>query len=273
MARRKLQPKRPSNDVALAYCHPNEVAANFHHSLLDLWAWDASHDCRLASRLALRTTGPGLVEGRNQVAAGFLDSGLDWLFWLDADMGFRPDTLDRLLATAAEHDLPVVGALCFAWKEVEYDGMGGYRCEPRPTLMDFADGHFIGRAQYEPGSVVQVAGTGSACILVHRSAVEAAGERPYDRLRLPDGVLAGEDVSFCMRLGAAGIPIWVDTGVMTNHQKQIWVSQDQYAPWLAAAGAAPGGYPGYTEAPEGVSAAETATEDKEDTTESVPDGS
>jgi hypothetical protein len=37
--------------------------------------------------------------------------------------------------------------------------------------------------------------------------------------------MTGEDLSFCARLGACGIPVHVDTGVTTSHLKQLWVSE------------------------------------------------
>ena len=43
----------------------------------------------------------GIVEARNTVARRFLSRDrADWLFWIDTDMGFAPDTIDRLIANA-----------------------------------------------------------------------------------------------------------------------------------------------------------------------------
>jgi GT2 family glycosyltransferase len=224
------------DDVALAYLHPNSVGHNFHSSLLKLVLWDSQKDQRLAQYLTMRSGSGGIVEARNNVVRQFLDDveeSVEWLFWLDADMGFAPDVLDRLLAEADATDRPMVGALCFAWKELEPDGFGGFHCAARPTIyhwIDQDDGHrrFVGLAEYPPNQLVPTAATGSACVLVHRSVIEAVdaldGEA-YDRLRGTDGARLGEDISFCVKVAACGFPIHVHTGIQTNHLKELWVSE------------------------------------------------
>jgi hypothetical protein len=50
----------------------------------------------------------GIVEGRNSIAAAFLDkTECEWLFMVDSDMGFAPDTVDRLIE-AADRILPAL---------------------------------------------------------------------------------------------------------------------------------------------------------------------
>jgi GT2 family glycosyltransferase len=222
--------------VCLAYVHPNEVAHSWHQSVLDLVGWDLAHEQRLmrGGVLAMRCGTDGLVKARNDVARRFLAGDAEWLFVVDTDMGFGPDTVDRLIAAADPVERPIVGALCFAQREVEQDGMSGFRCEPRPTIIDWVevDGgrQFAGRADWEPGSLVQCAATGMACVVIHRSVVETIGREHgtwYDRIPTADGLL-GEDVSFCVRAGAAGFPVHVDTSVTTTHLKQFWLSEQDY---------------------------------------------
>lgn len=228
--------------VCLAYVHPNEVAHSWHQSVLDLMGWDIARHQRVVRGgfIAMRCGTGGLIEARNRVAAQFLATDAEWLFVVDTDMGFAPDTVDRLIETADPVERPIVGALCFAQKEVERDGMSGFRCAPRATIIDWVDGpdgrQFAGRAWWAPGSVVQCAATGMACVVIHRSVIaalhEAHGPRWYDRVPAQDGSLLGEDVSFCVRAGAAGFPVFVDTGVRTTHLKQLWLAEGDY--WAAA---------------------------------------
>lgn len=229
--------------VCLAYVHSTEVAYSWHQSVMDLIGWDMARGGRLAGGgyLAVRCGTGGLIEARNKVAETFLDTDAEWLFVLDTDMGFAPDTLDRLLAAADPVERPIVGALCFAQREVEQDGMSGFRCAPRATIIDWIDTptgkRFVGRAAWAPGAVVQCAATGMACIVIHRSVIEklreAHGPALYERIATGDGSLLGEDVSFCVRAGAAGFPVFVHTGVRTTHLKQLWLSEQDY--WAAAA--------------------------------------
>lgn len=224
-------------DVLLAYLHPNDVSASFHQSLLGLLGWDLTHDHRLGPWANVRCATGGIPEGRNQVAAQMLAEPVEWLFMIDADMGFAPDTLDRLLAVADPVHRPVVGGLCFAHREQHGDGLNGFRCEARPTIYDWVehpDGHrrFTGVAHYPVNSLMRAGATGAACLLIHRTAIEAIrdlhGPAWFDRLRGSDGSLLGEDISFCVRLGAVGMPLYIHTGIKTNHHKQLWVGESDF---------------------------------------------
>lgn len=230
--------------VTVVYLHGNEVPYSWHRSLLDLIGYDLAHRQRVirGGWMSMKAATGGIVEGRNDAVAGFLaekDSG--WLWWVDSDMGFHPDTVDRLLAVADPVERPVVGGLCFAYKEAGPDGMGGARCAPRPTIFDWVtDGDevgFKGRMTYPVNELVRCAGTGSACLLVHRSVFERVaakfGPAWYDRLPNPSGKgWVSEDLSFCMRAAAVGVPVWVHTGVRTSHAKMTWVAEDDY--WSTA---------------------------------------
>jgi hypothetical protein len=78
-----------------------------------------------------------------------------------------------------------------------------------------------------------VAGTGSACILIHRAVFEkiAAEHGPTWYNRIPNPSLkqmTSEDLSFCMRAGALGFPLHVHTGVEATHHKPVWLAEDDY---------------------------------------------
>lgn len=232
--------------ATVAYVHPDQLAVSFHQSLMQLVMYDAANGGHLAheeGRIAVRCSTNGLVAARNATAVAFLHSGSEWLLWLDTDMGFAPDTLERLLAAADPVTRPIVGALCFASREVGQDGMGGFRTLARPTIYDWTpmpDGHtrFVGRILYPVNDLVPCAATGSACVLIHRSVFERISAmlvdhgQPagswYDRAPGSDGALLGEDISFCMRAGAAGIPVHVHTGVRTTHLKPMWLGESHF---------------------------------------------
>lgn len=226
--------------VTVAYVHANEVAHSWHLSLLDLVGWDLSHHQRVmrGGWMGMRCGTDGLPQARNQAVAKFLsEKDADWLFWIDTDMGFERDTVDQLLAVADPIQRPIVGGLCFAQRERQLDGYGGYRCMSAPTIYDWVSVDdktgFMGRAHYPINSVVRCAGTGSACILIHRSVFEriqeANGPVWYDRVVNKDmGQLVSEDLSFCMRAGALNIPVHVNTGVRTTHLKQFWLAEEDF---------------------------------------------
>src|SRR5262245_35551859 len=236
----------PSESVTVAYVHQNEVTYSWHHSMIELIGYDLVNHARVMSGgyVAMRCGSDGLVEARNQAVRHFLeDRPADWLFWIDTDMGFEPDTIDRLVDAADPEERPIVGGLCFSMRETDPDQMGGWRTAPTPTVFDWAkvpvEGEdepqmgFAVRWDYPANSLIRAAGTGSACILIHRSVFERLGEKfgPIWYNRVPNtstGQLISEDLSFCLRVGAEGFPLHIHTGVRTTHLKPVWVAEEDY---------------------------------------------
>lgn len=234
------EPVRPR--VAYGYVHGDQNEAHsFLNSLELLRQFDAQNMGVLTGRFQVRCGALGLIDARNQIAAAFLASDNEWLLVIDADMGFAPDALYRLLEAAHPEKRPVVGGLCFVARQFTEDGLQGYRVRPMPTLMDFredANGtpQFMSMPLYPVNKVVPVAATGSAFILIHRSVFERIAERYgptwYDRTPGADGKLLGEDVSFCVRAQSLGIPVFVHTGVRTTHYKSFWLSEVDHWRWF-----------------------------------------
>lgn len=213
--------------VVVSYVHPGWVQHTFMQSLLLVTSYDRQSASPVISGvMPVRYRPVGIAHVRNQAVAEFLAGDGEWLWLVDTDMGFRPDALHALLKSADPEARPVVGALCYGVVEEEPDGMGGMVTRVFPTLYGWADDVkvFTEWAGPVPSGLVRVAGTGAACLLVHRSAFEAVDGAWFDPIVDGAGGLVGEDLSFCWRLGAAGIPVHVDTAVPTNHQKYLWIN-------------------------------------------------
>lgn len=222
--------------VAIAFVHPDAGrVTSFEESLWALRDYDAAHDNVIHRRIKVRYGTDGIVAARNEVVAEFLAKGdCDWLLWVDTDMGFEFDALDKLLAVAHPETRPVVGGLCFASRHVASDGMNGWWTRPQPTLFDWRDNPdggsgFLYVPVYPVNGMFRVAATGCAFILIHRSAFEKIadeyGPTWYDRTPAPNGELLGEDISFCVRCALVEAPIYVHTGVRTSHYKGQWVQE------------------------------------------------
>lgn len=227
--------------VAYVYDAERNVTYSWHHGMIELIGHDLAHEGRIVrgGYVAMKCGTDGLPDARNKAVRLFLDDRqADWLWWVDTDMGFAADTVDRLLAVADPAERPVVGGLCFTWRQDASDGMGGWLTSPVPTIFDWralesGEQGFEVRLDYERDALVRCSGTGSACILVHRSVFERVaaeyGDHWYDRIDNPTmGRVMSEDLSFCLRAAALGIPVHVDTGVRTTHQKTLWVSEGDY---------------------------------------------
>lgn len=225
--------------VCLGYLHSNEVAHSWHLSVMDMLAWDVAHHQRLVRGgfLAMRCGSGGLVEARNETVRRFLAGAADWLFWLDTDMGCGASTVDRLIEAADSDERPIVGALCFAQQEYASDGLGGHRTRPAPTLYRWVEGGdrsgFTSWLDYPRDELVQVAATGSACLVIHRDVFEKIaaqyGDTWYTRMVNPaTGQLLSEDLSFCARAAAVSVPTYVHTGIRTTHLKSAWLGEDAF---------------------------------------------
>ncbi len=235
--------------VKLAFVHDVSVSYSWHESVMQLFALDLSRHQRILNGgyIAMRAGTDGLIAARNKVVEWFLEEpeGAPWLFWTDTDMGFEPDTLEKLLSFADAEERPIVGGLCFAQREVQPDGQGGFRTRPSVTIFDWVDGAkngeeqagptgFHARASYPVNGLTRCAGTGSALIVVHRGVFERINEKFgaawYDRAPNPTqkGQLISEDLSFCLRAGSLGIPVHVFTGARSTHHKSLWLAEPDF---------------------------------------------
>lgn len=224
-------------NVAIAHVEPERVSTSWQKSKQSLLFYDMAHQGLLSYEYPMRYGTDGLVGARNEVVRQFLErEDLTHLLWVDTDMGFAADSLEKLAATG----LPIVGGLCFIWRETAQDGMGGFDCAPRPTVFDLAEvgpgqQGFTPRMWYPPDAVIQCGATGSAFILIAREVFEAIGEDWYSQVVNPDtGKPMSEDISFCVRAATAGFPTFIHTGVRTTHHKDIWVGEPLYWRTLTA---------------------------------------
>lgn len=185
----------------------------------------------------------GIAAGRNEICHEFLDStDGEWLWFVDTDMGFAPDTVDRLVKSADPETAPVMGALCFAQKRQARADFQAERFRMAPTVYEYLDlGDEVGFRpilDYQRAQVVQVAGTGAACLLIHRSALmkvrERYGDAWFDPIVHPTGAKGrprtfSEDLSFSVRCAGVGLPLHVDTSVKTTHEKGgIFLDEEAY---------------------------------------------
>ncbi|MGL4424090.1 MAG: hypothetical protein ACRCZF_25770 [Gemmataceae bacterium] len=155
---------------------------------------------------------------RSRLATAALKDGFDELFWIDADIEFDPDDVDRLRA----HDHPFVTAL-YAKK-----GAREIACNFLPETLSVRFG--------TGGGLVEVRYCGFGFTRVRREVFEVVQRH----LQLPDcdarsGVplvpffapmavvdsgefrYLGEDYSFCQRAHQCGIPIIADTTIRLWH--------------------------------------------------------
>ncbi len=246
------EPRRARADVAVGYLHPNgNIDSNFAKCLRNLADYDRQTNGRLGPHLEM-VSGANIVTARNLVVRQFLETSATWLFLIDSDMTFAPTVVDQLLDAADVNERPIVGGLCFALSSGEGQLIV-------PTIYNFnGEGRMVRQYGYPENTLFPVAGTGAACLLVHRRVFEGilektvteqlaaatgmpVGQRMFgppwpwfaETATGPDwGDTAGEDLTFCVRAGACGFPIFVDTRVKIGHVKPFIVDEALYRMFL-----------------------------------------
>lgn len=230
--------------VVVGYCDAGKWSAVFGLSyrdviLHDVMASGSSSPPRIiregGRELRALTGTAGLAANRTKIVKDFLDAtDGEWLWMVDTDMGFAADTVERLIASADPIERPVVGALAFGLKRNGRGDFGAERTASVPTIYTYhevaetGEVGFRNMMSYPRERLVQCSATGAACVLMHRSALEAIrvkwGDAWYMQLSHPTGNGGAprefsEDISFCMRLAAVGLPLYVDTSIKTCHEK------------------------------------------------------
>lgn len=217
---RKTPAPRRHGGVVLAYIHPGETSGYFTESMLTTVLASAGGQIPRVVNILQEWSSANVSASRNAVTQRFLDMGVgEWLLWVDADMKWAPADVARLLEVADPVERPVVGGLCF--------GMMTDRMWP--TVYQWAELEegltTVRVGQFPADTVVRVAATGAAFLLIHRTVLERMAARGFSRA-FPFfqetehlGKPVGEDLTFCIRAGLLGIPVHVHTGVAIGHHK------------------------------------------------------
>ena len=240
--------------VVPGFLDPGHWSACFGMSWVEMVLWDLGTHRRFMHDRAThfrKPCGTGMIpEGRNEVTRSFLDAtDSEWLWFIDTDMGFDPDTIDRLVESADRHERPVMGGLCFAHRRLPPGPLHAERYGIVPTLYRYAEVDdeigFAPMSDYPREQVVQVSGTGAACLLIHRRVLDAVrakhGPIWFNPITHPTGLRGGprtysEDLSFCVRVAEVGFDVHVDTSVKTCHEKGgVYLTEELFDAQQAAA--------------------------------------
>lgn len=200
-------------DVIITYLHGASCDSAFTDSLASLLVRDRG---RKILGVAGFESGPYITDGRNQQAEVFLNSPAKWALFVDCDMAFPVDVIQRLMKHATPHRM--VGGLCFSYN--------GRIRDAKPVL--FGEENAARIESWEPGSLVPVGAIGMACVLVHRTIFERTPRPWFQNVQLPNGAHMDQDQAFCLNARLAGCKIAVDTSTVIGHAKRILVDERDY---------------------------------------------
>jgi predicted O-methyltransferase YrrM len=160
---------------------------------------------------------------RNEAARLALAGDFSHVLFLDADMEWPTDVLSRMLA---HHDRGIVSGLYFlkTWPHHPV-ALGRPRINPDTLQVDYT---YIQDAHVREG-VVPASLVGMGCALVPTAVFSRLREPWFEYQTDRNGAYTvTEDVAFCQRAAAHGVPIWVDPDVVCRHISQESVGPSHY---------------------------------------------
>ena len=166
-----------------------------------------------------------VYDARNQLVKYAREKGgYDYVLWLDSDMTFEPDLLDRMLDDIEGKEtgkkLQAVTGLCFGrrppfnpciYKELDVK-QDGKLITPYRTVYE----------DYPRDSLFEVEACGFACVLMRMDLLEAMGI--YGVPFFPVAGL-GEDLTFCWRARKLDIKFHCDSRLKIGHIMRISVDE------------------------------------------------
>lgn len=179
----------------------DQVPAQFCQSLATL--------TKVGSCIVAFQVGSLIYSSRENLTIEAIRRGADYILWLDSDMVFAPDTLQRLMADIEQQGEDVImSGLYFRrvapFSPVAYD------------LLEIEDGKATwNECKTVPDEIFEIQGCGFGCVLAPTSAfVDVAAK--YGGMFTPiNGT--GEDLSFCWRARQLGWRFLCDPRIELGH--------------------------------------------------------
>jgi|688.fasta_scaffold00357_12 FkbM family methyltransferase len=146
------------------------------------------------------------VDQVRNLIADWAVKGYDYLWAVDADMAFAPDTLQKLLS----HNKDVV--------------TGIYRQRKPEQILEVYENNNTGGVNHIPyykiqnRGVVEIAACGFGCVLVKSEVFRSIGYPQFMYYpALDHSHTISEDIDFCRKAKDKGFTIWADTSIVCSH--------------------------------------------------------
>lgn len=150
-----------------------------------------------------------VYDARHTLAWKAINEGFDRVLWLDSDMNFEPDLMERLSADL-DSGKDFVSALYFTRKHPVKPCVYAI-CHPTPG----ENGELFPTAENIreiPDGLFEIEGCGFGAVMMTTDLIRSAGPLPFFPT---EGY--GEDLSFCRKVRAAGATLWCDPRIKADH--------------------------------------------------------
>ena len=164
-------------------------------------------------------SGSLVYDARNRLMEYALREKFDFVLWLDSDMTFEPDLMERLMEDIEGRKM--VSGLCFGrrppfkpciYKKVTVEKQGAGILPIAENWLD-----------YPRDQIIEVEACGFACVLMRTAVLEAMSV--YGIPFYPNGGL-GEDLTFCWKAKQIDIKIHCDTRLKIGHLMRVSLDEE-----------------------------------------------
>lgn len=187
----------------------DQVPAQFCQSLAML---NKVGECYIAFQV-----GSLIYTSRDNLSKQALKMGVDYIFWLDSDMVFQPDILQKMM-DRIEPDTILTG-LYFRrvspFKPVLFD-----KLEMTDNGCEWSDWDDVPKEPFEVG------GCGFGCVLMPTEAIASVSLNFKQIFNPMKGV--GEDLAFCWRARESGYKIICDPTISLGHVGHTVIDENFY---------------------------------------------
>lgn len=189
----------------------DQVPAQFMQSIATL---RKVGECTVATQI-----GSLIYTSRNNLAQKAIMMEADYVLWLDSDMVFPPDLLERMMDRLKKDDIDILTGLYFR------------RVRPfTPVLFDKLEmvGNVCNWTEFKtlPDKPFEVGGCGFGCVLMDAGVFLDVQGR-FGNMFAPIGNV-GEDLAFCWRARECGYKIICDPDIKCGHVGHIVVNEEFY---------------------------------------------
>ena len=194
----------------------DSVPAQFAQSLAVL---SKVENCAIAFQM-----GSLIYTSRNNLATMAIQQGVDYVLWLDSDMIFPPDVLQKLIDNREKGDI--------------LTGIYYRRVSPfKPVLyskLDITDEgcDWLGYDDYPTEDLFEVEGCGFGCVLTPVQVLFDVMQKFGEMFAPINGV--GEDLSFCWRAKQCEYKIMADPSIQCGHVGHYVIDKGFYESYKAA---------------------------------------
>ena len=164
-----------------------------------------------------------VYDSRNKLAGYAVDMEADYVLWLDSDMVFQPDTLERMIRVLDEHpEIDILSGLYFR------------RGQPfTPVLYKKLELNAEGKTEWEdyiniPDKLFEVAGCGFGCVLMRADCLFGIAAKEGGGTWFTPYLDCGEDCAFCIRAKDNGYRIFCDPDIDLGHMAYTPVTKAFY---------------------------------------------